>query len=320
MADVYSANKYLDLTTLGYYDGKIKAWVAAQIQDAEYELPIADAETLGGVKIGGNVDVTAEGVISVKTASDAQLGLAQAGANIDVASGVFSVKTATASDLGVAKAGTNVTAVNGAFNVATATGDALGVAQAGTNIDVSNGVFSVKTASGTDLGVAKAGTNITAAEGTFNVATATASGLGVAQAGTNIDVADGVFSVKTASDAQLGLAQAGTNIDVANGVFSVKNASATDAGVMSAADYAKLAAFGDASTYALKSDIVNAYIYKGTVATVDALPSENQTAGDVYNVTENGMNYAWTGTAWDALGSVFEVTTITTSEIDALFA
>ena len=276
MADVYSANKYLDLTTLGYYDGKIKAWVQAQIQNAEYELPVATAETLGGVKIGTNVDVTAEGVISVKTATDSQLGLAQAGTNIDVASGVFSVATADASTLGVAKPGTNVTAVNGAFNVATATDAALGVAQAGTNIDVSNGVF----------------------------------------------------SVKTASDAQLGLAQAGTNIDVANGVFSVKNASANDAGVMSAADYAKLAAFGDASTYALKSDIVNAYIYRGTVATYAELPSTDLTAGDVYNVESNGMNYARTEAGgWDALGQLVdtsllwaksELTAITTAEIDAI--
>ena len=42
--------------------------------------------------------------------------------------------------------------------------------------------------------------------------------------------------------------------------------------------------------------------YKGTVATVEDLPS-SATVGDVYNVTSTGMNYAWNGSQWDALGS-----------------
>ena len=82
----------------------------------------------------------------------------------------------------------------------------------------------------------------------------------------------------------------------------------------------KLAAFGAASTYALKSDITNMYKYKGSVATVSALPSSGNTTGDVYNVEATGMNYAWNGSAWDALGEIFTITSISNSDIDTIVA
>lgn len=91
-------------------------------------------------------------------------------------------------------------------------------------------------------------------------------------------------------------------------------------GLMTAADKEKLDAFGAASTYALKSDISGVYKYKGSVATVDALPSSGQTVGDVYDVQARGINYAWNGTAWDPLGELFQIDEITTAEIDAMFA
>ena len=82
----------------------------------------------------------------------------------------------------------------------------------------------------------------------------------------------------------------------------------------------KLAGFSTAENYAMKSDIVNVYKYKGSVATYAELPTDNLTAGDVYDVQESGMNYAWTGTEWDNLGGVFEITAITNDEIDAIMA
>lgn len=82
----------------------------------------------------------------------------------------------------------------------------------------------------------------------------------------------------------------------------------------------KLAAFGSADTYALKSDIANMYKYKGSVATVSALPSSDNITGDVYNVESSGMNYAWDGTAWDALGVIFTITSISNSDIDTIVA
>lgn len=80
----------------------------------------------------------------------------------------------------------------------------------------------------------------------------------------------------------------------------------------------KLAAFSAASDYALKTDITNMYKYKGSVATVSALPSSGNTTGDVYDVQENGMNYAWNGSAWDALGEIFSITAISNAEITSI--
>lgn len=82
----------------------------------------------------------------------------------------------------------------------------------------------------------------------------------------------------------------------------------------------KLAAFGSADTYALKTDIASMYKYKGSVATVSALPSSGQVTGDVYNVELTGMNYAWNGTEWDALGEIFTITSISNGDIDTIVA
>lgn len=90
-------------------------------------------------------------------------------------------------------------------------------------------------------------------------------------------------------------------------------------GLMTAADKKKLDGFGAASTYALKSDITQMYRYRGSVTSVDKLPTTGQTIGDVYDVG-NGMNYAWNGTEWDALGEVFTITKITNTEIDTVLA
>lgn len=45
------------------------------------------------------------------------------------------------------------------------------------------------------------------------------------------------------------------------------------------------------------------YDYKGQVASEIDLP-EDAELGDVYNVSDTGMNYAWNGTQWDSLGTV----------------
>lgn len=91
-------------------------------------------------------------------------------------------------------------------------------------------------------------------------------------------------------------------------------------GLMIAADKVKLDGFDTADKYALKTEIAGVYKYKGSVATVEDLPSSGQTTGDVYDVQARGINYAWNGTAWDPLGELFTINEITTAEINALFA
>ena len=90
-------------------------------------------------------------------------------------------------------------------------------------------------------------------------------------------------------------------------------------GLMSTADKKKLDAFGEASTYALKSDITAMYRYKGSVASYNKLPTSGQIIGDVYDVG-NGMNYAWNGEKWDGLGQVFTIDAIQNTEIDTILA
>ena len=81
----------------------------------------------------------------------------------------------------------------------------------------------------------------------------------------------------------------------------------------------------DVST-AIAAATTSVYRYKGTVATKSALPN-NAENGDVYDVQSNGVNYAWNGSSWDALGGEFdatafwqktELTAMTVSEINAI--
>ena len=109
-------------------------------------------------------------------------------------------------------------------------------------------------------------------------------------------------------------------IKVTTTTVTVPNAVATSgaAGLMSGADKSKLDAFQAASNYALKSDISTVYKYKGSVANYEALPKADQTVGDVYNLSDTGMNYVWTGEAWDALGQVFTIQAMGNTLIDQI--
>lgn len=101
---------------------------------------------------------------------------------------------------------------------------------------------------------------------------------------------------------------------------TVPNAAASSsiAGLMAAADKAKLDAFQEAANYALKSDITSVYKYKGSVENEAALPGDENTVGDVYDVKDTGMNYAWNGTAWDPLGQKMEISAIPNGTIDTI--
>lgn len=95
-------------------------------------------------------------------------------------------------------------------------------------------------------------------------------------------------------------------------------ASSSAAGLMSSADKSKLDAFQEAANYALKSDVTSVYKYKGSVENEAALPKSDQTVGDVYDVKDTGMNYAWNGSAWDPLGQKMEISAIENGTIDSI--
>ena len=64
----------------------------------------------------------------------------------------------------------------------------------------------------------------------------------------------------------------------------------------------------------IDNKISTVYKYCGSVATVEELPAENQSVGDVYNVEADGINYAWDGTKWDSLAGVVDLSGYTTKE------
>lgn len=64
---------------------------------------------------------------------------------------------------------------------------------------------------------------------------------------------------------------------------------------------------------AIASAVSSAYKYKGSVASQSALPASGNEAGDVYDTQDTGMNYAWNGTAWDALGTYVDTSVLWTS-------
>lgn len=75
------------------------------------------------------------------------------------------------------------------------------------------------------------------------------------------------------------------------------------------------------ANYAKKSDISTIYRPKGSVQSYDNLPTEGNQVGDVWNVIDTDMNYAWTvdGT-WDPLGGSVDIPTISNETIDSIVA
>ena len=70
----------------------------------------------------------------------------------------------------------------------------------------------------------------------------------------------------------------------------------------------------------INAAVASTYKYKGSVI-ADKLPTSGQVVGDVYNITNDssygkaGMNVAWNGTTWDALGSNVDLSNyVTTSD------
>lgn len=75
---------------------------------------------------------------------------------------------------------------------------------------------------------------------------------------------------------------------------------------------------------AIDTAVASAYVFKGSVATAGDLPASGNTTGDVYNIIAAssygpaGMNVAWTGSDWDALGASITIDAMTDSEINAI--
>lgn len=281
-------NKFLDMTGLTYYDSKLKA-VAA-----------------GSFEIAGQV-------ITLKSVSGATLGTVTIPLQkIELASGTNDGLMSSA----------DFTKLEGISEGATKVEDSA--TNGNIKIDgVESPVYQHPTSTAGAL-----------AAGLYKITTDETGHVTVGTAVTKADITDlGI----PAQDTTYGLASADAN------------------GLMSSADFSKLAGIAagaqvnliesvslngsalpinskgvniDLSSYALKSDITTAVIYRGSVETYSALPTEGVKNGDMYNVEQAdeahgidaGTNVVWNGTSWDPMAPMIVFEGITTGEIDELFA
>ena len=81
-------------------------------------------------------------------------------------------------------------------------------------------------------------------------------------------------------------------------------------------------------TDAISTAVASVYTVKGSKATVADLPASGNKKGDVWHVEEDGSEHFWTGSAWEFMGKVVDVsgfvsesdvTVATNAQIDAMF-
>lgn len=58
--------------------------------------------------------------------------------------------------------------------------------------------------------------------------------------------------------------------------------------------------------------LAGVFHYKGSVATYGDLPATGNEVGDVWNVLDTGKNYAWSGSSWDDLGGIVDLSNLVT--------
>ena len=129
-----------------------------------------------------------------------------------------------------------------------------------------------------------------------------------------------------------GISMSADNVISVNDIVAIKSevSSALELKADASSVYTKietntlLNAKADKATTYTKSEVDSKlsgiYHYKGTVANSGALPADASN-GDVYNTEDTGMNYAWNGTAWDALGSLADLSDYYTKvETDGLLS
>lgn len=156
---------------------------------------------------------------------------------------------------------------------------------------------------------------------------ATGLEMGHTSAGTATTVKLGVFNEDTVSQ---GLTVIGGEVDIVGTAFHI-NGSSPD--VTTIVDSINLQSGGEnalptasavrTAINQVKTDLGSALTYKGSVDTYEQLP-EDAAVGDTWNVVQAyqtypaGTNYAWNGTAWDALGGSVDLSGYQTKSDDTL--
>ena len=122
---------------------------------------------------------------------------------------------------------------------------------------------------------------------------------------------DGVVSVESAGAVQWE--------DVENKPTTIEGYGITDA--VSQDEFAEALNGIDEEIEAVREEVTRVYKYRGTVETVADLNAiEDKNNGDIYDVLEDGHNYAWNADEerWDDLGGTFRIRPLTEHDIDII--
>ncbi len=146
----------------------------------------------------------------------------------------------------------------------------------------------------------------------YTLPSATADALGGIMVGENLSISD--TGILSANAQTVDLEPYAKTVDVESTYETKANVAAT---------YATIASLDN---YALKSDVVGAVKYKGSVDNYSDLPADAE-IGWMYNVKtasdENGIkagdNVVYNGTEWDNYSGMVTIETATDADIDAMF-
>lgn len=119
---------------------------------------------------------------------------------------------------------------------------------------------------------------------------------------------------KALSDANAELSKVETNLKAADQTLQT-NIDTVSGGLTALSDVVETLPTTTDVNDAIVNALSSVYKFKGSVADFASLPTGYGQAqiGWVYNTEDTGMNYAWTGTAWDSLGGDRIVTQLLTS-------
>lgn len=273
----------------------------------------------GAVKIGDNINVSNDGIISVPEANAVTKGVVTIDAldsNLTLQNGVLDVPTGTKSNKGVLQVGTNLTVSNGVVDVARADdlGGEYGVVapKVGGAITANNGEIDVKDATTTTKGAVRLTdtiqsgdtSHVPTSDAVYNavtglvppqVADATKISKGIVQIGDNIDVSSGLISVPTASTLFKGVVQTGANITNNNGTISVATATASNLGVVKLGDNIDVDA-------------------NGTISVADGTTLAKGVVQKTAYVRDNDMNVPTSKAVYDAITGMTIADATTTSK------
>src|SRR5690554_5284947 len=192
--------------------------ISSTVKFDEYELPTASESVLGGVKVGDNLNIDQDGVLSavdtkytLPTATESTLGGVKVGSGLSInGSGVLST---------IYSAGDGIDIDDGVINID------KGVIQekltAGENISIDGNVISAddtKYTAGTNISIDKTNKIISAVDTKYTLPTASASVLGGVKIGNNLNIdQDGVLSATDLDTTY----SAGDGIDIDDGVINI---------------------------------------------------------------------------------------------------